>query len=125
MFGLIKKIFIGLLTGLVNGPNYTKQVLLSNQKYMIQPTLIKLHPNEYSQNFYYYPFAIKLDRYVGSCNTLNDLSNKVCIPNKTEDLNLSVFNMITGINESKLLTKHISCECKCKFDGTKCSSNQW
>ena len=34
-------------------------------------------------------------------NTLNDLSNKVCIPNKIEDLNLSVFNMITGMNESK------------------------
>ena len=33
--------------------------------------------------------------------------------------------MITGINESKALTKHISCECKCKFDGTKCNSNQW
>ena len=25
--------------------------------------------------------------------------------------------MITGINESKILTKHISCECKCRFDG--------
>ena len=25
--------------------------------------------------------------------------------------------MITGINESKTLTKEISCECKCKFDG--------
>ena len=24
--------------------------------------------------------------------------------------------MITGINESKLLTKHVSVECKCKFD---------
>ena len=33
--------------------------------------------------------------------------------------------MITGINESKTLTKYISCECKCKFVGTKCSSNQW
>ena len=32
--------------------------------------------------------------------------------------------MITGINESKALTKHITCECKCKFDGTKCNSNQ-
>ena len=31
--------------------------------------------------------------------------------------------MITGINESKRLTKHISCECKCKFDETKCKSN--
>ena len=24
--------------------------------------------------------------------------------------------MITGINESKTLTKHISCKCECKFD---------
>ena len=36
--------------------------------------------------------------WVGSCNTLNDLSNQVCIPNKTEDLNLSKSNLITGIN---------------------------
>ena len=33
--------------------------------------------------------------------------------------------MITGINESKTLTRHISCECKCKFDGRKCNSDQW
>ena len=32
--------------------------------------------------------------------------------------------MITEINESKTLTKHISCECKCKFDGRKCNSDQ-
>ena len=32
--------------------------------------------------------------------------------------------MITGINESKTLTKHISCECKCKVDGRKCNSNE-
>ena len=38
---------------------------------------------------------------------------------------LSVFNLITGINESKTLTKHISCECKCKIDGRKCNSDQW
>ena len=68
---------------------------------------------------------VKLDRCVGSCNTLNDLSNEVCAPNKTEDLNLSMLNMITGINESKTLTKHISCECKYKFGGRKCTSDQW
>ena len=50
-----------------------------------------------------------------SFNTLNDLSNRVCVPNKTEDLDLSVFNIITGINESKTLTRHISCEYNCKF----------
>ena len=33
--------------------------------------------------------------------------------NKTEELNLSVFNMITEKHESKILTIDISCECKC------------
>ena len=99
MFGLIKKIFIGLLTGLVNRSNNTKWVSLSNQKCIIQPTLINLHTNKYNQEFHYYPFAVKLDGCVGSCNTVNDLSNKICVPNKTEDLNIHVFNMITEKNE--------------------------
>ena len=43
---------------------------------------------------------------------------------QTEDLDLSMFNLIKGINESKTLAKHISCKCKCKFDGRKCNSNQ-
>ena len=92
---------------------------------MIQPSLDNLHPNEYCQELHYYPFVVKLDRCVGSCNTLNDLFNKVCVPNKTEDLSLSVFNMITGINESKVFTKDISCDCKCRFDGKKRRSDQW
>ena len=32
--------------------------------------------------------------------------------------------MITGKNLSKILTKDIPCECKCKFDGRKCNSDQ-
>ena len=73
--------------------------------------------------FHYHLFAVKSDRSVGSCNTLNDLSNKVCVPNKTKDLNLSVFDMI--INDSKALAKHISCQCKCKLYGRKFNSDLW
>ena len=90
---------------------------------MSQPTIISLHSNEIIQELFYHPFAANLDRCRGSCNTLNDLSNRVCVPNKTEDLNLSLFNKMTGINISKISTKHISCECKCKIDGSKCNSN--
>ena len=40
-------------------------------------------------------------------------------------MNLNIFNMITRINESITLTKHISCQFKCKFGGSnKCNSNQ-
>ena len=60
MFRLIKIIFMGLLISIVNASNHIN----------LSPTLIYLHPNEYSQEFYHYPFAVKLDRCVRSCNTL-------------------------------------------------------
>ena len=107
MFGLINKIFMVLLNNIVSASNHSKCVFSNNQKCKIQPTHINLNPNEYSQEFHFYPFLVKLDRCVGRCNTMNDLSNKVCIPKEAEDLNLSIFNMITGINESKTLSKHI------------------
>ena len=58
MFGLIKKMFMGLLVSIINAFNHSKCKSLSNQKCMTQPTLINLHPNEYSQEFYYYPFRL-------------------------------------------------------------------
>ena len=79
--------------------------------------LINLDPNKYSQEFHYSPFAVKLVRCVGSCYTLNDLYAKVGLPNRTKDLNLNVFNMIAGENESKTLTRYIWCDCKSWFDG--------
>ena len=46
------------------------------------------------------------------------------VSNKTEDLNLGMLNIIAWTNESKALTRHVSCKCKCKFDGRKFNSNQ-
>ena len=54
--------FIGLLPSIDNGSNHTKCFSLSNQKCMIQATLINLDPNEYSKKLHYYPFVVKLDR---------------------------------------------------------------
>ena len=56
---------------------------------------------------------INLNRCNESCNTLNDLFNRIC-----------VFNVITGTNAPKTIAKQLSCECKCKFDGRKCVLNQ-
>ena len=93
---------IGLLTNRVNVFNHTKLVSLNNQQYMTQSTLINLHPNEYGQGLHYYSFAVNLDNCVGSCNILNDLSIKYMFQT---NLNLHVFNMITGITESQILAK--------------------
>ena len=124
MFELIENMLIGLLTSIVNASKHIKCISWSYQKCMIQPTLINLHPDENSQELHGYPFAADLDKCVRSYNTFNGLCNKACVPNKTEDLNISVFKMISGINELKTLSKRISCERKCKLHGRKFNSNQ-
>ena len=52
MFRLILKIFVMLLSSIVTTSNHTKCVSWSNEKCMTQPTLINLHPNEYSQELH-------------------------------------------------------------------------
>ena len=53
------------------------------------------------------------DRCDGSCNTtVEDPFCRTFVSNKIEDKNLEVFNMITGINESKTLIKYISYYCR-------------
>ena len=54
----------------------------------------------------------------------DDLSNRVYVPNETEDLNSHVFNMTTRIKKSRTLAKHVSFKYECMLDGRKCNLNQ-
>ena len=49
--------------------------------------IIELNSNERS----YCPFMISLDRYNGSCNTLDDPPSRNCVLNKTKVVNLNHF----------------------------------
>ena len=62
---------------------------------------------------------IGLDRCDGSCNIFDDASGIICVTNNTENVNFNVCTMLTGIDYSKTLTKHISGDCKCESDGKK------
>ena len=64
---------------------------------------------------------IGLNKCTGSCNVL---SQKICVPKETKDINVKAFNMITNTNEAKAMIGRISCDCKCKFNSTTCNSNQ-
>ena len=52
----------------------TKCVSLNNEPCMIRPTVIDLNPNELS----YYLFMISLDECNESCDSVDDLSTKMC-----------------------------------------------
>ena len=57
-----------------------------------------MEPDKYNQGLSHYPLMISLDRYDGRYNALDDPSNRIRVPNKTEDVYLNVFSMITGTN---------------------------
>ena len=84
MFNFITTLFIILLTSIGNASKHRKVIrqTLHAQQRTTQLTLINLHPNEYTQRLRYFPFAVNLDRCIGSRDTLNNLANKVCVPNK-------------------------------------------
>ena len=54
---LFEKMFIVLLTSLVNVSSHTIHVSLSNQNFKIQLTFINIRPIEYN------PFVVKLDEF--------------------------------------------------------------
>ena len=62
-----------------------------NETCMIRPFLINLNTVE----FKYYSFMIRLDKCNRSCNSVNDLSMKICVPSKTKHASLKVLYVIT------------------------------
>ena len=97
--------------------NQTKCLFFNDEPCMVRPNLIDLNPVEIK----YYPFMITLDKCSGNNNVL---SPKIYVPKETKDINVKAFNMLTNKNEAKTMTKHISCDCKCKLNSTACNSNQ-
>ena len=79
---------------------------LNDKPCMVRPTLIDMNPNELK----YYPFLISLNKCAGSCNVL---SPKMRVPKEIKDINVEVSNKITNKDETKSMTKHFPCDCKC------------
>ena len=73
---------------------------MNNQPCMGRPTFIALNPDKP----YHYLFAFSMSRCDGSCNTVKDPVGRMFVPNKMEDMNLKVLNMIKGINEPNVDT---------------------
>ena len=116
MFGFLKKMFIRLLISTVNDSNHTKCMPINNQQCILLTKLFHMGINTDKE---YVNFEDMLEVVILLMIYLKEYVFQI-----KEDLNLNVFNIITEVNVSKILTKHISFKFACKFDGRKCNSNQ-
>ena len=73
---------------------------------------------------FFYPFTVSVNKYGRNRNTIDDPCARVCFANKVKNMNVEVFILMLGINETRFLVKHESCECKCRLSESVCLSRQ-
>ena len=124
MFGLIKKTFISAITFFsvnVLNVNSLECVSISNQKCKIRSAIISVNANEPMC----YPYSIKINKYKGSCNTINDLHAKIFVPDTSKNMNVKVFNnLMSRTNETRDIEWHKTCKCRCGLNASVYNNKQ-
>ena len=93
---LLKKVFfirLIILPSFTNA-NSLSCISMSNQACKARPEIINVNSN----NPVFYPFSIKTSKCSGNCNNTTDLYAKICVPDVVKNLNVKVFNLMSGTN---------------------------
>ena len=121
MFGFVNQIFVstmmffGCNVSSVNSSNAAKlnsiplkRVSMKNQECKIRPEIININSNEFT----FYPYSVKVNKCSDSCNNINDPYSELCVPDAVKNINVKVFNLMSGTNETRHIKWHETCKCK-------------
>ena len=123
MFGFLKKCFFTTVKSFsYNVLNVTslKYVSMNNQECKIRTKIINTNNNKPL----FHPYSIEVNKCSGSCNNINDLYSKLCVPDVVKNINVKVFNLISRPNETRHIKWHETCKCKCRLDASVCNNKQ-
>ena len=116
MFSLIKKTVLVLMS--VSSALTNKNCLfLKNQECKVRKVIID---NDYMT----FPYKIKVDKCVGSCNDVENSYFKVCLPGSVKNISVNVFDLISQQNKFRNTTFHESCKYGCLLDEKVCNNKQ-
>ena len=93
---------------------------MTNRECKVRPEIVNVNSSEPV----FYHFSIKTSKCGGSCNNINDLYSKICIPDAVKKLNIKVFNLMSRTNETRHIEWHELCRCKCRLDASVCNNKQ-
>ena len=70
---------------------------MNNQECKIRQQIVNVNGN----NPVFFPFSIKTNKCSGSCNNINNLCARLRAPDVIKNLNIKVFNLVLGTNETR------------------------
>ena len=75
-------------------------------------------------SLHFIPNSILVNKCSGSCNNINNAYAKLCVPDVIKDMNIKVCNLMSRINETRHISWHKTCTCKCRLDASVCNNKQ-
>ena len=79
-------------------------LLLKNQECTVRKVII-------DDDYITFPYKIKVDKCIGSCNDRNNPYFKVCLPDSIKNISIKIFDLISKKNVFKNISFHQSCKC--------------
>ena len=95
-------------------------ISMKSQECKVRKEIININSNKPI----FYPFSIKTSKFSGSCNNINDIYPKICVPDVVKDLNIKVLNLMSRTNETRHIKWDETCKCKCRLDASVCNNEQ-
>ena len=113
--------FTGLafLSTLIN-VNSLSRISMNNQEYKVRLQIVNVNED----NPVFFIFSIKTSNCSGSCNNINNPLAKLCVPDIVKNLNIKVFNIVSGTNETRRRESHETCKCECRFNSSVCNNDK-
>ena len=93
---------------------------MNDQECKVRPQVVNVN----GDNPTLFPFNIKTGKCSSSCNNTNNPCAKVCVPDVVKNLNVKVFNLVSGTNETRHIDWHETCKCKCRVNSSVCNNKQ-
>ena len=112
IFRLIKEMFF---LGLTISSNFTSAldcISMKNRERKVRPEIIDIKSN----NPMFYPFSVKINRYSGNCNNINDPYAKIYVPDTVKNFNVKAFNLMSRTNETRHIKWNKSCKYICRLN---------
>ena len=62
---------------------------INKQPCQIRLAIISINSNEP----FYYSYVVSINKYGGSCNTIEDPYGRICVPDKVKNMNVKICNV--------------------------------
>ena len=114
MFSLVKKIVLLIFSlPLISG----NCLFLKYQECTVRKLIIDI-------DYMTFPYKIRVDRCIGSCNSKNNTYYKICLPDSVNNISVKSLDLISQRLVFKNISFHKSCKCGCLLDENVCNNLQ-